>query len=414
METKLKKINDYLLGIFLIIMPFSNRVIPIINVRIKSDIILFMFFLLFFCRIVIFKDERRVFLKYLKKSCSSLFFLFLLALCFIMFLSISYSAFKVTAVKESCRFLTYVILMIIIGYDYCEEKWIKPLINLILLIVIIQCIIGIIQFSTGAFMISDFSTEAYRFNKIHGTFENPNTYAGFLVLLFYPIAVYSFQKIFKEKKYSYVIVIMLIMVNLAFTMSRNGVIGIVCGGVILAIIYDKRAMYGVGALGILGAIVLKSRNIFDMALNDGRLRLWKCAGMIIRDNPIKGIGNGNFRETYNIYRIHYPEVSFHSFLNMPPHNSFLKVWSELGITALIIFMSIILFGGKSVYLCAKECKNSICRLFFTGFMCSFIGFLFMNLSDDLFFVPKLTTYFWMFTALAWGYEQRRMSNDKRQ
>jgi len=413
MESKVRKFNDYLLGIFLIIMPFSNKVIPIINISIKSDLILFIFFLLFFFRVAVYKNEGRVFLKYLKKSSSSFFLLFLISLCFIMFFSISYSAFQVTAVKESFRFFTYVILMIIIGYDYCEEKWIKPLVNLILIVVIIQCIIGIIQFSTGLFMISEFSTESYSFNKIHGTFENPNTYAGFLVLLFYPIALYSFQKIFKEKKYSYFIVITLILVNLAFTMSRNGIIGIVSGGIILAIIYDKRAMYGVGALGIIGAIVLRSRNIFNMALNDGRLKLWKCAVKMIKDNPIKGIGNGNFRETYNIYRIYYPEVRFHSFLNMPPHNSFLKVWSELGITAIIIFISIILFGGKCVYLCGKECKDSVSRLFFTGFMCSFIGFLIMNMSDDLLFVPKLTTYFWLFTALAWGYEQRRMSDDKR-
>ncbi|WBW99451.1 O-antigen ligase family protein [Oceanirhabdus sp. W0125-5] len=413
METKLRKINDYLLGIFLIIIPFSNKVVPIINITIKSDIILFTFFLLFFIRMVILRNERRRFQEYLYNRCSSIFFLFLIALCFLMFLSISYSAYKVTALKESFRFFTYVILLIIIGYDYCEDKWIKTLINLIVLVMIIECVIGIIQFSTGLFMIRAFSKEICGFNKIHGTFENPNTYAGFLVLLFYPIAVYSFQKIFIEKKKRYYILLLLILINLVLTMSRNGIIGIVVGGLILAIFYEKRAMYGVGVLGVLGAIVLKSRNIFDISLNETRLKLWKCARLIIRDNPIKGIGNGNFRETYNIYIRHYPEVSVHSALNMPPHNSFLKVWSELGIISIIIFISILLYGGKSIYLCAKKCNNSIARLFFTGYMCSFLGFISMNMSDDLFFVPKLTTYFWVFTALAWGYDQRRNSNDKR-
>jgi len=47
----------------------------------------------------------------------------------------------------------------------------------------------------------------------------------------------------------------------------------------------------------------------------------------------------------------------------------------------------------------KTLQDSYYKYFYSGFIISMIIFLFMNLFECLFFLPKVTTYFWILIAL---------------
>ena len=122
--------------------------------------------------------------------------------------------------------------------------------------------------------------------------------------------------------------------------------------------------------------------------------------MMIKEHPILGVGNGNYVTRYNEYVSKYKEFKYYDYKNYPSHNSYLKVQSELGIIGIVSFLGIVviaLFRVKKLY---STTTDNFHKAFYMGVMASMVAFLFMNLSDNLFFVPKATTYFWFLLATA--------------
>ena len=98
-------------------------------------------------------------------------------------------------------------------------------------------------------------------------------------------------------------------------------------------------------------------------------------------------------------------------MNYPTHNSYLKVQSELGILGIGSFLGIVitaLFRIKKLY---TTTTDKFHKPFYIGVMASMIAFLFMNLSDNLFFVPKATTYFWFLLATVEALLKLNYNND---
>lgn len=410
MREKIDKMSRVIFYTLLFILPFCNRRLPVVGGFLKSDIVLFGLFIVSFSKVIFIKCERDKIKRFLIDAFKSSYFLCLMAVAIAMAISIGYSgAFKILALKETIRFCTYIILSLVCAYDFSEGRDIRRIFDIIKWTALIQCCIGIIQIFSDFLMLPEFSatTSNYTFNKIHGTFSNPNTFAAFLVIAFFPVLISSLREIRSKKECYRLIIPILILINITVTMSRNGLMGIVTGIIFLGVVYHKKLIYFVFAGGtVCATFLLSSRKFIDMAQDDFRISIWKYAFKMIKDNPIKGIGNGCFREMYNIYRSKYPHISVRATLNMPPHNSFLKVWCENGIFVLVLFIGAMCVCGKWI-LDLVKIKGNEERVFFIGIGCSFFAFMVMNLSDDLFFIPKLTSYFWVFAALIWGNMLRR-------
>ena len=85
---------------------------------------------------------------------------------------------------------------------------------------------------------------------------------------------------------------------------------------------------------------MRVREFINNSQNDLRIKLWKIGGRVFKDNPLKGVGNGNSLAYYDIYVKKYPELKCIDHWRYPLHNSYLKVLSELGILGFIPFMGI--------------------------------------------------------------------------
>ncbi|HYM06355.1 MAG TPA: O-antigen ligase family protein [Terriglobales bacterium] len=66
----------------------------------------------------------------------------------------------------------------------------------------------------------------------------------------------------------------------------------------------------------------------------GRLEMWAISRDVIADNPLFGIGPGNFA-------LRYPTMS--------QHNAYLQVASEVGIPALLLYIALLLSGYRSLW-----------------------------------------------------------------
>ncbi|WP_053241060.1 hypothetical protein [Clostridium sp. DMHC 10] len=90
----------------------------------------------------------------------------------------------------------------------------------------------------------------------------------------------------------------------------------------------------------------------------------------------------------------------YGYSHFPVHNSYLKVFSELGIIGIVNFISIIILAIIHVKRFIDMTNDKFFKYFFTGFLAATIAFLVMNTVDNLFFVPKVATFFWVLLALS--------------
>jgi O-antigen ligase len=101
-----------------------------------------------------------------------------------------------------------------------------------------------------------------------------------------------------------------------------------------------------------------------------RLDLWQVAWQFFLDNPIRGIGLGQFVATATGFTHHIePKIA---------HNMFLEILTELGVPGLMIFVSIIGVALHNFRIAALKFQQSGEQLISTiawGWLFSLIGFV---------------------------------------
>ena len=194
-------------------------------------------------------------------------------------------------------------------------------------------------------------------------------------------------------------------INIGLSFSRSAWLALALGAFLLIVLYNWKAIL-LPILGVVLALIVPAiRNRlgdFSIIFQDPRISTWKIAIKMIKDHPILGVGNGNYVSLYGEYVSRFPELMYNHNTRFPSHNSYLKVQSELGILGtmlfIIILIAIFIKLKKFLYI-EKELQH---KIFFKGFFISAIVFLFMNIFDNLFFVPKVSMYFWILVAIFEG------------
>ena len=240
--------------------------------------------------------------------------------------------------------------------------------------------------------------------RIAATLGNPNSYTAFLILIIFPIIILAIAEKSRNKRITYILLAVLLIINIVLTGSRNAILAFAIGCVVLSITYNWKLIYllivSIATSLFIPRVLERIKEIIDPTQNLSRIKIWGIALKMIKEHPITGIGNGNFVTLYDSYVKKYPDLEYPDYKHMPSHNSYLKVESELGIIGIISFLGILLSTIQKLIKLIKVEKDRFLSLFFMGFLASVISFLFMNLSDNLFFIPKVTSYFWLVIAIA--------------
>ncbi|MBC2580240.1 O-antigen ligase [Clostridium sp. DJ247] len=370
------------------------------------NIILGLIILLYGLRIFLSSINRRKFIAGIKDFFTSYLSIFMSVLALMMFVSITYAVEKKLALSESIRFLSYIIIFFIIKYDFNDKNCTDGMIRSYIFTTLVLCVFGIYQYFTGYALDPDFiKNYGYAKVKVAATMDNPNNLAAFLILAIFPIIMLAIYEKVKTKKIFYSLLSILAFVNLILTGSRNAIIGIVIGLVMLAILYNRKLLIFIFVFGIMALFIPEIRSrliaITDKTQNQSRVYLWEIAKKMIKDHPLFGVGNGNYVSLHDKYTEIYPQYKFYTDVKTT-HNSYLKIESELGIIGGVSFIGILISALVQVKQFINNTKHRFYKFFYTGFLASMVAFYFMNLSDNLFFVPKTTAYFWILLAISQG------------
>ena len=280
--------------------------------------------------------------------------------------------------------LKVLVIFIVLVNVVRTESRLKLLLLLVLCVSIYLSINAINDYRAGVFATGALETHDLRIGgRIKGLFENSNDLALHLVSMI-PIAVVlgiSGRNPLKKLIYFGVAALMVAGVTVSF--SRGGFIGLVAATFVLVRrLGKKNRVMTMGALvfavilfvGLApGAFSSRLGTIFNSAADltgssSQRTEVLKRSVVVALRFPIFGVGIGNFRHK--------------SPRNLETHNAYTQVAAEMGLTAAVIYVMLLIYPLRRMRLIEKETDGHPDQLWYhylsIGLQASLVGFMFSS------------------------------------
>lgn len=392
-------VNELIKWGFLIYLGITPLIPDTINSKYRiMDIFLVLLVCVYLINMLVNYERRNKLCNDLKSFFKDSIVIFMLLLIAIMGVSTIYSTDKSLAIQETIRFGTYIAILYYFISEIHIKKDIKRIINFIYCPAFVVGIVGIVQYFTKIGI--EVNTNGAL--RIESTLGHPNSLGVYFVLLIFPLIPLIFAEKVRIRKVLYCLLLLIMVFNIGVCLSRNSWLALGSGIILLAIVYNWKILFGliIAAVGALLTPTLRQR-LMEMGMsvfNDGRLKHWAVAIEMFKDKPLTGVGNGNYVTLHSKYLEKYPQYIVLGEENFPTHNSYLKILSELGIIGFIPFLLmhvlIIIKGIKVCYLYDNRYKGVL-----KGIVVSLVIFLQVNLLDNMWFVPKVTTIYWILVGI---------------
>lgn len=401
----LSTITQLTLMIFIVLYP----ILPSFG-KYNADIIIVLLAILQIFTLIFSKESRLKFFRIIKNLRRDYLLFSLIFFNATMYLSVLVATNKNTALGYSIRFSMYLFVFFFITYNIRIKKQLSILLNTF---VFTNFIIGIITLYQIAlyFMTGTLINES---NRISSTLENPNNFGAYTILSIFIVLSSIISCKNRKTKIFYYLIFALQLISIISCQSRNALIAIIIGSFILAIIYDKRYIIIPIILPIILFLIPQSRlrilEIFDISQNTSRLKLWKITWLMIKDNPIFGIGYENYEFLYKPYVAKNMDLRvWDGYQAYHPHNIFLKIQSELGLFGIIAFILFITATVILFYKLIKDANNKKKNAIFIGMASSIFAFQFMNLIDSYYTSPKIIITMLVILGIANSYKQNNIT-----
>ncbi|MBM7645051.1 O-antigen ligase [Scopulibacillus daqui] len=368
-----------------------------------------------------------------------------------------FKAYSIAAgAMEIMRYLSYVFLFLIVVKVKFTDVHFRMFLYTFSASLILVALYGLAQYMFG-FSLNQ--SGMYALNEAKGrvasTFVNPNYYAGFInfvlpcVLLFVVCYVKSkFLQIFGMA------VCGILLINLILTYTRAGWVTFI-GGLFLIFVFSGKAFYKglfkwriiISAVVIIAVLFnmpdvqLRTKsalhamsNVIQTYIGDdqekkaadennnieenqsiesiredhntevavvSRTILWKTGWMMFKENPMLGVGEGNYLVRYPDYVKKYPNLNL-GYRAYSVHNSYLKILAETGILGLITFLSIF---AVYYYFIARQyfLSNHRIRPIIVAIFAGSATYFMQNLTNNLYFIPQVNVIFWIVSGLLFNY-----------
>lgn len=216
--------------------------------------------------------------------------------------------------------------------------------------------------------------------RVFSPFVTPTVLGGYLAMII-PLALSQRNKVY---------LIIPLAIALLLTKSISALLSIFAG--ILFYFYwdgrlERKKIIAIGGIWVIAALVLMTRlsttkehlqPLFSALM---RLNYWGDTLGIIKAAPLTGAGLGNFNLAYSRYA----------------HNAYLQIWAEMGILGICAFFWLIIKAYKLAYQDIRNLADKQTPLI--GLMAASAVFLIHNFVEFTFFLPEVTTLWWVILGL---------------
>jgi O-antigen ligase len=203
--------------------------------------------------------------------------------------------------------------------------------------------------------------------------------------------------------------------GLILTFSRGGFIGLTAG-ILAAVIFSiafktgsRRKLVAVIIFGLLTTTVFGSKIYGYMMTRQeaisARFRLYEVGLDLVRAHPVVGVGLNNHNV---VIREFDPETHV---IDMPVHNNYLVIASEVGLPGLVFFVTFLILNCIAALRAARS-NNRYVTSWAIGILAAYIAISVHNLVDHLDSHTNLTLL-WLYAGLAVALTRLNESDSKR-
>lgn len=233
-------------------------------------------------------------------------------------------------------------------------------------------------------------------------FLNPNIYAEYIVLVT-PIIIGQFwAHKDKFKKFIYLGISALMMLNLLLTFSRGGLLAIAMAAVVF-LFFAMRPLLGFFIpLGLLSINFLPEKiqnriySIFNFADSSTsyRFKMWGITEDLIREHPIVGVGFGHkpFKQEFELLIRSMP--IFHT------HNTYLEIMAETGALGIITFFYCIIASAVNILRSGLKSEDYYIRIISISVLASGAGILTHGIFEHIIYINRIIVMLWFNLALS--------------
>ena len=289
-----------------------------------------------------------------------------------------------------------------------SREWVKRASVTLVTFSAFAAVVGFFQFFGGGFESgwldsSDFSGITVR---ITSTFENPNVYASYLLLVI-PFALSELLKSRTPKKSVFCAVTLLLSAFCVIqTWSRGAWLGLCISLVLYFLMYSAKSLpyiaFG-GALGALG-VSFFSPNVSKRFMSIGnlsdtsvsyRISAWRGILKMLRSDWFGGIGFGEsaFLNLYPMFAYSGATAVRHA------HSLYLQIVTEMGIVGLLVFLAIVLLFAQNCFEYLFRLGRGYGRETVIAGISALCGVMIMGVTDYVWYNSRVFLAFWLVIAL---------------
>ena len=195
------------------------------------------------------------------------------------------------------------------------------------------------------------------------------------------------------------------LLAVVLSLSRGAWLGLVAAGVVcMLIMHGKKAILPLLVSLTLCIVALllfvprfqnfftptgNPRDLFGDNSANVRVAIWQRTVHMLGDAPLTGAGLAGFQTVYARY-----DVPGHEEIPLYPHNIFLNLWSELGLTGLLLFTVLIAYFACRSWMIWKTNAQKEPERTTLGFLLFITALVVHGLLDVPYFKNDLSLIFW--------------------
>lgn len=290
-----------------------------------------------------------------------------------------------------------------------NKEWLKRAVLTFVLFSMLSLVIGVFQMFVGGFESGWLDSNTFEgiSVRITSTFENPNSFAAYLLLLVPFVIGCLIESRNTRSMVFYGSALVLSVACMIQTWSRGAWLGLCVSVVMFFLVYSRKSLPYVVASGFVGALGVSFLaptvgerfasigNLADSSVSY-RFSAWKGIGEMLNSyNWLAGIGYGeaSFSALYPAFAYSGATAVKHA------HSLYLQILTETGIPGLVSFAVIVILFVQNCFECLCRVKNSEGRRTVVSGIAAITGFLVMGLTDYVWYNSRVHLMFWLVLAM---------------
>jgi O-antigen ligase len=328
--------------------------------------------------------------------------LILYIFCIIIFISFLRSAYYKESIRGIVRIIKYTLLYFsVVDFLSNDERRLGRFFWTIIYIAGFTFLNGIFQEFFGFDILRHrrIITADY-LHRISASFVHPNDFGAYIISVLPLTSSFISRNISKRKKIILALICLLGLYCLVRTSSRGAWLGFLCGIILYFFFYKRQVSILIPIILILLIVISphglnRIASIFSLEKNTvwERVQLWAGTWNMVKEHPLLGFGINTFSDYFPKYKpVDYPDLRY-------THNSYLQMWSEIGIIGLLVFLFIIFtIIGRVLHNLKNKVKAGFHGLILLGLLSGYIAFLIQSGLDTNLYSLVLVTLFWLMNA----------------